>query len=210
MSIAATTTEVTNLGVARNTSWFWLVCDYPLIAEGLAAILREVASVRSVVPEGAPPPSCAVVCSDTESLAQLVGEARSMGSPVVVVGLAKDAKCARIALRAGATGFIHVGMATSQIRRAISVACRGETVVPRDLIAPLFQEDEVVDLFVLTPRQREILALVADGFTNAQIAKELFLSEYTVKQHLRAAYKVLEVRNRMEAAQVFKRARDRY
>jgi DNA-binding NarL/FixJ family response regulator len=195
--------------VERDAPWFWLKCDYPLVAEGLVRVLGDAAKVRSVIPEDTTLPACAVVCSDDENIARIVAEVRTAEVPVVVLGLTKDARSARIALQAGAVGFIHVGMATSQIRRAISVACRGETVVPRDLIAELFQE-EAVDLFLLTPRQREILALVSDGFTNAQIAKELFLSEYTIKQHLRAAYKILEVRNRMEAARAFKRAQNHY
>jgi DNA-binding CsgD family transcriptional regulator len=52
-------------------------------------------------------------------------------------------------------------------------------------------------------RKLEILRLVAKGLTNAQIAKRLFLSESTIKQYLRAAYKVLGVKNRTEAAQLF-------
>jgi DNA-binding CsgD family transcriptional regulator len=56
------------------------------------------------------------------------------------------------------------------------------------------------NLDILSHRQREILELVVEGFTNAQIAKRLFFSEFTVKQHLRAAYKLLVVSNRTEAA----------
>ena len=44
--------------------------------------------------------------------------------------------------------------------------------------------------------------MIADALTNAQIARRLFLSESTVKQHLRAAYKVLGVSNRTEAARL--------
>jgi DNA-binding CsgD family transcriptional regulator len=53
---------------------------------------------------------------------------------------------------------------------------------------------------LLSPRQREILELVAEGLPNAQIARRLFITESTVKQHLHKAYKILGVRNRREAA----------
>jgi ATP/maltotriose-dependent transcriptional regulator MalT len=53
---------------------------------------------------------------------------------------------------------------------------------------------------VLSKREREVLALLADGFANSEIAKELFISEVTVKVHLRHIYKKLGVRNRTEAA----------
>ncbi len=60
------------------------------------------------------------------------------------------------------------------------------------------------NLDILSHRQREILELVVEGFTNAQIAKRLFLSESTVKQHLRATYKLLGVKNRTEAARLIR------
>jgi DNA-binding NarL/FixJ family response regulator len=51
-------------------------------------------------------------------------------------------------------------------------------------------------------RQREILEHLSEGLTNAQMAKRLFLTESTVKQHLRQAYKALGVSNRTEAARL--------
>jgi DNA-binding NarL/FixJ family response regulator len=53
-------------------------------------------------------------------------------------------------------------------------------------------------------RQREILEHLSEGLTNAQIAKRLFLTESTVKQHLRQAYKALGVSNRTEAARLIR------
>ena len=47
---------------------------------------------------------------------------------------------------------------------------------------------------------------MVEGLSNAEIARRLFLSESTIKQHLRAAYKVLEVNNRTEAANLFRRS----
>src|SRR3712207_7917921 len=77
-------------------------------------------------------------------------------------------------------------MQPSQIARALSLASEGEIVFPRELTAALInQEDQPPDLQALTPRQREILGLVARGLTNAGIGRELYLTEGTVKQHLR-------------------------
>jgi DNA-binding NarL/FixJ family response regulator len=61
-------------------------------------------------------------------------------------------------------------------------------------------------LAALTPRQREILELVVEGLSNVEIGKRLFLTESTVKQHLRAAYKLLNVQNRTQAAKLFREA----
>jgi DNA-binding NarL/FixJ family response regulator len=56
----------------------------------------------------------------------------------------------------------------------------------------------------LGTRQKEILGLVGEGLSNAQIAERLFLSESTIRQHLRAAYKVLGVNNRTEAVRLIR------
>ncbi len=79
-------------------------------------------------------------------------------------------------------------------------------MAPRGLTEFLLAEgDSPANLDLLSARQREILDLVVEGFTNGQIAKRLFLSESTVKQHLRASYKLLGVRNRTEAARLVRR-----
>jgi DNA-binding CsgD family transcriptional regulator len=64
-------------------------------------------------------------------------------------------------------------------------------------------------IYLLSARQQEILELVAEGLPNAQIARRLFVTESTVKQHLYKAYKVLGVRNRREAAKKFLFRNDR-
>ncbi len=122
----------------------------------------------------------------------------------MVFGLYLDLALARGALRNGARGFIHAGMAPAQILRALEVASEGEIVAPRQLLEYLIATEEFADLDILSARQREILELVSEGLTNAQIAKRLFLTESTVKQHLRSAYKVLGVSNRTEAVRLIR------
>ena len=60
-------------------------------------------------------------------------------------------------------------------------------------------------LLLLSARQWETLELAAEGLPNAQIARRLFVTESTVKQHLRKAYRTLGIRNRGEAASLFGR-----
>lgn len=206
------------IGPKRNPSEIvWVKCPHPLIRAGLEAALegekevRRVEDVESSVTLHSAQPGCIVVCAPQDDLPQEISRLRNLApdATVVVMGLFSDASLARTALRSGARGFIHIGMEPSQVRRAILVASRGELVVPRELITELIGQEDSVDIPALTPRQREILHLVTEGFTNAQIAQELFLSEYTIKQHLRAAYKLLGVRNRTEAARLYKTFQDR-
>jgi DNA-binding NarL/FixJ family response regulator len=125
-------------------------------------------------------------------------------APILVFGWHLDLPLARAAIRAGASGFIHAGMTPAQLARAVAVAAKGELVAPRELLPYLLTQEEPVDTYLLSARQREVLELVVEGLTNAQIAGRMFLSESTIKQHLRAAYKLLGVRNRTEVAKTMK------
>jgi DNA-binding NarL/FixJ family response regulator len=87
----------------------------------------------------------------------------------------------------------------------LAVAARGELVAPRELLEYVLTKDRSGDLATLSVRQREILGHVVEGLSNAEIGRRLYLSESTIKQHLRAAYKLLGVSNRTEAANLFRR-----
>ena len=186
----------------------WINCPYPVVAMGLKEALGTQAQVhlgREAPQEEEAPPSCAIVCTgDVEGLSESVKRVHRLNpqAPVLVFGLHIDLPLARAALRVGARGFIHAGMKPEQIVRAVKVATKGELVAPRELLQLLLAYEDEVDLAVLTARQQEILELVVEGMSNAEIARRLFLSESTVKQHLRAAYKLLGVSNRTEAARL--------
>lgn len=153
------------------------------------------------------PPSSIVLCSDdaektSEGVKRLTTEYPD--AAVVVFSLQMNLSVALAGLRSGARGFVHAGMSPEQIARAVEVAAEGEMVAPRKLLEYLITNEERADLGALSVRQREILGLVVEGLSNAEIGKRLYLSESTIKQHLRAAYKVLGVSNRTEAARLLR------
>ena len=125
--------------------------------------------------------------------------------PIVVFSPQLDLPLARDALQAGASGFVHAEMMPDQLVRALTVAAKGELVAPRELLRYVLTKDHSGDLAALSVRQREILGYVVEGLSNAEIGRRLYLSESTIKQHLRAAYKLLGVSNRTEAANLFRR-----
>ncbi len=187
----------------------WIDCPYPVTGAGLRVALEGRARVHlgRTAPEEAEVPRCAIFdTSGAEGVLEGIERIREVHPdiPVLAFSLHVDLPLARAALRHGARGFIHAGMELDQIARAAEVAARGEIVVPRKLLEHLIANEEPADLGALTARQREILELVAEGYSNARIAKDLFLSESTVKQHLRATYKVLGVSDRREAARLVK------
>ena len=184
----------------------WIDCPHPVASVGLERILeseapvylgREPERLVSVVIFGV-----GGVEGVSEGMKRL--RKRSPDALILVFGLHLDLAVARAALRSGARGFIHAGMQPDQVRRAVKMATEGEIVAPRQLLEYLISNEDVVDLNILSERQREILELVGGGLTNDQVAKRLYLTESTVKQHLRAAYKALGVKNRTEAAKLIR------
>jgi DNA-binding NarL/FixJ family response regulator len=187
----------------------WVECHYPLISLGLTQTLRAAGydyllSGQNVpVGEGKLPSGVIYCPNGEEDVAQEVKRLQGLFTdvPILVLGPSvKDVSLARFALQAGARGFLHLEMQPSQIARALRLACQGEVVFPRNIVTHLIGEETPSELLSLTARQREILELVCDGLTNAEIARRLFLAEGTVKQHLRGAYKLLNVRSRVQAA----------
>jgi DNA-binding NarL/FixJ family response regulator len=188
----------------KSLGLVWIDCPYPLAAIGLGRTLESEARVYvgREPPEGEAPSIAIFGTSGVESLSEGVKRLRTQtpDALILVFGLYLDLAIARTALRTGARGYIHTGMQPEQIVRAVKVAKEGQIVAPRELLEYLISNKDIGSLNLLTKRQREILNLVAEGLTNPQIAKLLFLTESTIKQHLRAAYKVLGVSNRTEAA----------
>jgi DNA-binding NarL/FixJ family response regulator len=186
-----------------------LECDYPVVAMGLKEILKEEAEVyEGRKAQGAQDPSCVILCPNGKDVASEVRRLRFLNpdAALLVFDTRVDQRLAKIALRAGASGFIHGGMRPEQLVRAIQRASSvGKAVISEELLEVLMTEESKTEhLRVLTPRQREILELVVEGLSNARIAERLFLTESTIKQHLRAAYKLLNVHNRTEAAKLLR------
>ncbi len=160
-------------------------------------------------------PAAVIYCPDGLHGEEEVGQevqkiqAQAHNAAILVFAPTPNLRLARCVLKAGASGLIHAGMPPEQILRALSVALRGEVVLPRALLRLWVDEQRPpADLgALLSARQREILKLLAGGATNAEIAGRLFVTESTVKQHLRAAYKALGVCNRREAAALWRRWR---
>jgi len=184
----------------------WVDCPPSVATAGLVGALKEQARVHNAPEPPQDACSSVILCTNgEEDLPASVERHRELGpgkGPILVFGWQLDLPLAREALRAGASGFIHAGMTPEQLARAIAVAEKGELVAPRELLPYLLTQEEPVDILLLSARQREILELVVEGLSNAEIAQRLFLSESTIKQHLRTAYKVLGVKNRTEAARL--------
>jgi DNA-binding NarL/FixJ family response regulator len=122
--------------------------------------------------------------------------------PIMVLSASEDAADLFGALESGASGYLPKSAPASVILEALRLILAGGVYVPRELLSggrPLPQPTATSDRGdVLTPRQHEVLALIADGHSNKEIAYRIGTSEGTVKAHITAIMRVLGVRNRVQ------------
>jgi len=112
---------------------------------------------------------------------------------IVIVTMHKEAQVAADARRAGAAGFVTKSAAASELKDAVAAVLDGETyltpALDREHVNQLVRRAHTRDGARLTPRQREVLQLLAEGLVMKQVAAELGLSTRTVAHH---KYKIME------------------
>ena len=139
----------------------------------------------------------AVLACEADALTFEVGRLRALLPSValVVVCAAEDRRAVRTAIAAGADAYVQEPRVEEALTAAVRAVAAGLACVPR----------ESCDVFgrpAFSHRQKQVLHLVARGFTNAEIASRLYLAESTVKSHLSSSFRKLGVRTRREAAAI--------
>ena len=178
-----------------------LADDHAIVAEGLARLLSEEFTLLGTATDGRQlleaarrePPD--VIVSDIampgmtglEVLRRL--RAESVTSRVIFLTMHADAPLAAEALRAGASGFVVKHAAGEELLTAIHEVLAGRTYLTPRLTKDVLQLTQKA----LTPRQREVLQLIAAGRTMKEIAAELGLSTRTVETHKYQMMQALQV-----------------
>jgi DNA-binding NarL/FixJ family response regulator len=123
---------------------------------------------------------------------------------VLVLTAHADAEHVISLLEAGAIGFLPKTVSLNELLDAIRATSRGESVLPPSVASVVVRHmsgaPEPAPETELTPREMEVLRLVAQGLSNHQIAHQLHLSQRTVEAHLTHIYTKLNVSSRTEAA----------
>jgi two-component system nitrate/nitrite response regulator NarL len=145
-----------------------------------------------------------------ETLKQL--RASGIGTPVVMLTMSREDADLSAALRGGAQGYLLKDIEPEDLVPALEAALEGSNVVARELVgslARLVRDDTgpqkaarpgQAPFAELTPRELEILECIADGSSNKMIARELDITDGTVKLHVKAILRKLGLRSRVEAA----------
>jgi DNA-binding NarL/FixJ family response regulator len=172
--------------------------------------------------ERAPATACDVLLLDSLSTVyarNLIDELneRAAQTKVVLFGMDEEEECFLKAVHLGVCGYLLKDASAAEIISAVRAVARGEAVCPPRLCMSLFQhiargfrqqssmDDQAASSKIgLTYRQRQLIALVAKGMTNKEVAARLNLSEYTVKNHIHRIMRHVEAGSRQEAVDVIR------
>ncbi len=125
------------------------------------------------------------------------------GLPVVMLTVSEDALDLMAALKAGAQGYLLKNIDSDFLVDSVRRAAAGESVMSPEMQAKLLRElrgGGAPALPALSPREREILAFIAGGASNKEIARTLDVAESTVKIHVQHILRKLELTSRVQAA----------
>ncbi len=207
-----------------------LIVDHqPLFIDGVATVLRQSKGADQIFRASSidqalgivgdhPAIDVAVMCVERpvcpvpRAIRDFVAEAPNI--PILALVGIVDVRLLREVMRAGAQGIVSRGVTAQTLTVALDKIMSGGRYIPEDLPmdAPLENGHGALgngatdadgggsDISHLTPRQRDVLQLLALGQSNQEIAGELGIALATVKLHVNAILRSLKVRNRTEAA----------
>jgi DNA-binding NarL/FixJ family response regulator len=128
------------------------------------------------------------------------------GVKLVVLGDDRDVDLMLAAIRAGAAGVVGKTHGASTVLRVADAVLAGEAAIPRAMLLELARrmaaKDRSADspLARLSPRERQVLALLSRGWDNARIGRDLFISQHTVRTHIQNILEKLGMHSKLEAA----------
>ncbi|GGS37456.1 MULTISPECIES: response regulator [Actinokineospora] len=204
---------------AVATTRVLVVDDHPLFRFGLCTVLAGEPTVdlvgeaatgaEAIAAAGAFGPDVVVMdvhlpdMTGIDATREIVASRPDTG--VLMLTMFNDSESVFAAMRAGARGYLLKGSGQEEIVRAVHAVARGEAIFGPDIASrvlgffttPPAAPD--VPFPELTSREREVLALLADGASNAAIASRLTLSPKTVRNHVSSIFAKLAVADRAQA-----------
>lgn len=180
-----------------------------LQSRGLCATVSTVDGVSGASLHGSSAPQVVLVDADGEP--DLVDEqcrAVRRGLPeakLLLLATTPEHDLARLVARHGVEGFVSKAAGLDGLEFAVRAVARGRSARPRRAAWPPRETDSVA-VGRLTPREREVLRLVATGATNTSVAVQLDISPHTVRSHVQNVLAKLGAENRLAATAMARRA----
>src|SRR5260370_20569691 len=185
--------------------------DHAVVREGLVAIFKSQKDIK-VVAEATNGEEALELCHQhlpdillldlrmpKKDGLQVVAEltARRLSRPrVIVMTTYESEEDIRRALKAGAKGYLVKGTAPQQIRESVRRVAAGESLLPANIAAKLAESMAHPEL---SERERQVLQYMANGRSNKEIGQVLYISENTVKAHVKSILTKLDAMGRTEA-----------
>lgn len=192
--------------------------DHRVVREGIRYMLGDAPGIEVVGEAESGEEILALVASEPVDVVLLDVRMPGMGGLDVLERLNATAPQVRVlmlsmhdqlayvrrSIELGAAGYVLKSAGRDELLTALRVAAEGGTYLPSELMEPLVASmtGGVRSSGRLSPRERQVLQLVADGYENKQVATELEISEATVKTYLRGVFDRLDVSSRAEAVAV--------
>ena len=193
-----------------------VICDdHPVVRAGLGQLIETFEGVEVVAATGRAEETLAavaehgadVVLMDLEmpppdgiEATRILRERHPTAAVVILTSFSDRARILQ-ALDAGAVGYLLKDATPPELERGINAAARGQAPLdPRAASALLSARAHPARAEGLSPREREVLALVAEGLPNKVISRRLGISEKTVKTHLTSIFRSIGVDDRTQAA----------
>lgn len=188
-----------------------IVDDHPTFRMGLAALIDSQPGMKVVAQFSSGEEALAVYTPGLAAVILMDLRLRGMGGVEAIIGLLGRDPDARVivlttydadediyrALQSGARSYLLKDMSTDEIAGAIRAVHRGSVEVPPRIAERLAERAQRPSL---SPREQEVLQFLVRGRSNKEIGAQLFISEETVKSHLKTLFAKLKVRDRTEAA----------
>lgn len=122
---------------------------------------------------------------------------------VIMLTMHDQSAYVRRAIELGAAGYVLKSAGREELVRAIEVAAAGDTYLHGGIVEGLVRTaGQTAREFHLSPREKQVLQLIADGYENKQIARELDISEATVKTYVRETFERLGATSRAQAVAI--------
>ncbi|HET7338750.1 MAG TPA: response regulator transcription factor [Candidatus Dormibacteraeota bacterium] len=192
-----------------------IVEDHRVVAEGLAALINDQDDMHVVGNVGTVG-DCVSAAADVDPHVVLLdfrlpdgsgpdaaAAIRSIRPAAKMIFLTReDTDAARFAaVQSGASAFLHKSRAAAEVVAAIRDVARGKMLITPRTIATLLAKRRSIEaqLERLTPREKEVLRLMAEGYPSRSIAAELGISYTTIRTHIRSLGSKLAVHSKLEA-----------
>jgi DNA-binding NarL/FixJ family response regulator len=188
----------------------FVVAPTPMVRAGLRSMLEaadvvvigEAGSPAGPVPEPSLSDADVLLVADEELLEETALAVAEDGTQSLVLLSDDEGAASRLRdLSLRGWGIVLPDAPSEELGAAVAAAAQGLTVLPKALAEQLLAEPAVVEELSEPPtaREREVLVLLGQGLSNKMIARELHISEHTVKFHISSLYVKLGVSNRAEA-----------